>query len=239
MILSDEQMSVVMHGLPQPERTWEWVELPVGPQPMPHWAKGLKVEWMDGYMNAPHFTLETPKNFDMGSWPGMTYRKYGSRYLSESGDGRARCYYHQGELALRPLRAKHKFLTVYANPVPRNKHGYIESDHYFPMHWSNMEVMCWATPQECGFGGENIGIRLDDGRPAVLRGPWHGPAPDGYLDCGSTGSGGILISEEVLIVMIARFYPHCRVARVRQGTRSHIEIVRPDWDEPKSVFMAR
>ena len=234
MILSDEQMAVVRHGTKQPPATWEWVDLPVGPQPLPHWAKGLEIRWMDEYVNSPSFTLKTPKGFDMRNWPGKCYTKYGSRYLAESGDGRAMCYYHEGELALRPLPARYKFLTVYANPPPRNKHGYIELDHYFPMHWSRAEVMCWATTQDRGFGGEHVGIQLEDGRKAVLRGPWHGPAPDGYQDCGSTGSGGILISEDVLILMVARFYPHCRVARITQGTRSRIEPVREDWEMPKA-----
>lgn len=35
----------------------------------------------------------------------------------------------------------------------------------------------WATSMDEGFGGRNFSILMQDGRRALLRGPWHGGAP--------------------------------------------------------------
>jgi hypothetical protein len=109
--------------------------------------------------------------------------------------------------------------------------------------------MAWATPQDHGFGGSVYVLQLDDGRQVALRGPWHGPTPPGYVDVGGLGvrrpgvpkwqhSGAGCISEDVLCLLLARYQAHLRVARVTQGRRSWIEAVRPDWDRPKSVWLA-
>ena len=33
--------------------TFEWIDLPVGPHPLPEWLLGAAVRWLDGYANSP------------------------------------------------------------------------------------------------------------------------------------------------------------------------------------------
>lgn len=236
MILSDEQMAVVQHGSGTGP-TYEWVDLPVGPQPIPAWAKGLHINWLDQYENEPSYTVKVPKDFEPRDWPGKRYRIEGTRYLAESGDGRASCYYHSSALTLRPLKHRHRCLPVLP-ARPRRPDGRIMEGWYWPIQYWHEDVLCWATDQDRGFGGSNIAVPLEDGRIGVLRGPWHGPSPEGYLDCG-TGRGACLISEELLLLLIARHHAHLRVARVTEHGRTRIQAVREDWDAPKAWVRER
>jgi hypothetical protein len=237
---SDEQNLAIRGGVGP--ASFEWLTPPEGPQPIPFWAKGLTVEWMDGYCNPPHYTVKTVEN--PRDWPRKVFTREGSRYLALSGDGRAECYYHSGEPKLCPLmRRVHSLVGMYApGKLPGPSSWRFHAGKY---HWDEV-YYALATPQQEGFGGDSYTLHLDDGRTVVLRGPWHGPSPAGYLDVGFScpskwPSGkpyrsllGGTISEEVLILLLARYQPHLRIARVTEGGRTHVEAVREDWDVPKN-----
>lgn len=246
MILSSEQMRVVEAGSPG-TASFEWVDVPVGPQPMPPWAKGLEIRWMDGYGNPPCYTVKTDRSLQM--WPDQVFRFDGRRYISESGDGRVRCFY-AGEPFIDDL--KQGMVCFPASPPDApGEYRYDRTGKWFCSEmkptgkrwWSHYRG--WATPQGEGYGGWSFHIKLDDGRWVMLRGPWHGPEPEGYIDVAGRGhgssraSGAGAISHEALILLIARYRPECRVARVTIRGRTSIEAVRPDWDEPKSIMLER
>ncbi len=236
MFLSDEQNAAAMHGLGR-EPTYEWVEAPVGPQPIPAWAKGLTIHWMDGYANEPHFTVKTVDS--IRDWPGKVFHRDGDRYLAESGDGRADCYYHRGEPALAEL-TQWTFCVPVSPPDASGLSDYSKTGRWYGQTgkgWRSTYVG-WATPQDRGFGGSDFPIKLDDGRWLILRGPWCGASPPGYTHVG-TSSGAAYVSDDVLLLLIARHYAHCRVARVTQYGRTSIQPVREDWDEPKRWMQER
>lgn len=55
--------------------------------------------------------------------------------------------------------------------------------------------------------------------------PWHSLG----------GRGGLYITEALFMLVLARFAPECRCARV--GGR--LQAVRGDWDEPKAWVVAK
>lgn len=236
--LSDEQMLVVQYATDGVEPTYEWVDLPVGPQPIPEWACGLTISWMDGYMNAPHFTVKTRRY--VGDWPNQRYRREGRRYMAESGDGRAHVWYHSGEPRMELIGFRRRSLTVLP-PKPPGPYDKNREDWRYnngPQQWWRYEVPMLATPVQEGLGGASIYITMEDGTDIALRGPWVGASPPGYDHVG-TSHGAMYISDDVLILLIARYYPHCRAARVTQYGRTSLQPVREDWDEPKAWVEAR
>lgn len=239
MYVSDEQAAAAGYGR-QAMPTFEWVDLPVGPQPLPDWAKGLRINWMDRYHCAPSYTVKTDQRVAL--WPGMVYEKQGDRYLAKSDDGRARCYYHAGEPKLTELKQRQICYPVSppdAPGTPYSKSGKWWCSQGKPSGklWQSTYVG-WATYQDDGFGGDNIPVLLTDGRWVMLRGPWHGACPPGYAEVGTSRHEALTITQDLLCLLLARYQAHCRVARVTQGKRSWIEAVRPDWDKPKSVWLA-
>ena len=47
MTLSAEQTRAIKYGDPN-LGSYEWIDLPVGPQPLPDWCNGLHINWMEG-----------------------------------------------------------------------------------------------------------------------------------------------------------------------------------------------
>lgn len=234
--LSDEQMLAVRAGTGG-VATFEWVDLPVGPQPIPAWARGLTIHWMDKYANPPHLVVKTQEY--VGDWPNQRYRREGRRYMSESGDGRAHVWYHDEP---RPERIgfSRKCLTVLP-PRPPGPHTDRQEDWRYrvgPFQRWRLEVDMMATPRDEGLGGSSVYITMEDGTDVALRGPWVGESPPGYQHVG-TGRGALYVSEDVLALLIARYYPHCRAARVTQYGRTALQPVREDWDAPKAWIEAR
>lgn len=186
MIPSMVQGRAINWGLPQDQRQWEWVDMPVGPQPLPPWARGLKVNWMIGYCNSPHAVLKT--NTDLRSWPDKRFEVEGSRYMARHTDGRAEVYYHSGPLGYITLKR------------PRGAAGRFSGDgKKYVMrqiqNWEEYEAIA-TSPQE-GFGGMHVPVIIGGrcrklvapvgeielrGREVVLRGPWHGGPPPGYQE---------------------------------------------------------
>lgn len=226
MILSDEQMRAVRHGENNPA-TWEWLDMPIGRQPLPEWVKGFDVYFMMRYCNRPHYTIKTSQR--LRDWPNKVFRKEGSRYMAESGDGRAEIYYHSGsisEVPLRRFRAADGTLRQYRKTLKEG--GW----HDETGEW--VEVPILATTAQQGFGGAQIEVTLDDGRLVALRGPWHGGAPSGFIECATTHGGGLFITDELFMRLLARFCAEMRCARINDKYGTHLEAVRGDWDCPKA-----
>lgn len=258
MYLSDEQMGAVRVGQ---DRTvsWETVELPLGPQPVPSWAKGLHVDFMDRYGNDPHYKLKS--NTDLRKWEHKRFTREGARFIAVAPDGRAEVYYQDGALRPTPIKmwqaASGELLQQ-----PRwreTKPGHVGPD--LDGEWVEVERLC--TPQEQGFGGSHIHITMTDGAEVVLRGPWHGGAPAGFVECAyidwvgtrprgrrpwigngpawlrTTAIGGLFLREDAFIGIFARYAPHLRLMRLTEGGRSRVQAVKPEWDAPKCVILHR
>lgn len=235
---SDEQMAAIRGG-GRPD-SYEWVDLPVGPQPIPTWCRGLTIDWMDGWANPPRYTIKVDKDFRANEWPGKAYRVEGHRYLAESGDGRASCFYHGGPLALRQMGHRvHSLVGMMPAGGPFNTHavkwGTSRAAYWQAKYHWDAPATVWATTQDDGYGGQVFWIPLEDGRTVGLCGPWHGPAPAGYQDAGTSRHEALLVHDDLLTLLIARYYPHCRAARVA----GRVQAVREDWDEPKAWMDAK
>ena len=243
MYLSNEQNAVVMHGTRPANRSYEWVDVPAGPQPLPDWVCGLHISWMEGYSNPPHYMLKV--RGEPWKWEHV-YAKDGDRYMSVAPDGhRAHILYHGGELVSTELTRRIRSLVPLPAPIPAEaRRGCDYRSWQFklgsgPWYYWDVPYTKLATYKDRGFGGEAYHIKLDDGREVVLRGPWHGATPPGWVDVGGRGTGrggssGMTITEDLLVLLIARYHAECRVARVTQYGHTEIQAVRGDWDEPKA-----
>lgn len=263
MTLSAEQTRAVCFG----DRTAEWVELvrPVGPQSIPAWAKDIQVEWMEKYSNSPSIRIKS--DVDLRKWDDKRFNCENGRYLAVSEDGRAEQYYHSGPVAMRPLQMfkradgsihKHRrfgpeFADCEGMKVVRD--GVKEG--YEPGEWVQHPVL--ATTKQDGFGGAVTWVTLTDGREIALCGPWHVSAPKGfvevsYVDLNAswrggwakgrqrkwhelTGMGGLYITEELYLRLMARFQPHLPVARVTYNGVTTVEPFKPEWSVPKIVHL--
>lgn len=264
--LSDEQMSVAMFGIPQNAHpSWKPVELPVGRQHLPGWAKGLHVDLALPYCNSPRFQLKC--NRALREWDGKTFTKDGDRYMAVSDDGRAEVYYQGGGLAVATLkryRTGDGKLHAYA-PFEPQRADHVDEDtglHWnghkpVPGEWVEIERLC--TRQEQGFGGSHIDLVLDDGRELTLRGPWHGACPAGfvevsYIDTSTDtssgwfrrrpwhargGVGGLFMTEDAFLPIFATFAPHMLAAHVDMGRGPRLEAYTYEWGEPKAWMQAR
>lgn len=231
MDLNDAQLQAV--GLRARPSAWQWAEVPTGPQPLPAWAKGLHIEWLDGYGNRPEYKLRA--DCDLRQWPGQAWEKSGGYYHARHEDGRLQQLVHRGELRFQP--------AAFWDSAARCRR----------------ETMRWQTPQDEGFGGHCFELQLTDGREAVLRGPWSGSSPAGYLPCSYIylrgwrpmpgrrwwqvgGLAGLYITEDLWLRLLAFYHPTYRAARVwpvgLDGSRGRLEPVRPDMDAPKHMSPA-
>ena len=224
---------------------WVFVDLPVGPQTTPTWAKDLHIEWMDGFGNKPGMRLKTDR--DIGVWPDQRFVREKTRFLAQHADGRAVTHYHSGAISL---------VTVQR----RVRTGRAE--------WHDEPEQILATPQQEGYAGRGFRIVMGGkgplrGKEVTLRGPWHGGPPPGYtqityVDMSSKyvqrdicharksrrhqkpwwrhmGYFGVEIRNDVLATIFARFQPHLRLALV-DGC---LEPLKAEWDCPKSEWLAK
>jgi hypothetical protein len=122
--------------------------------------------------------------------------------------------------------------------------------------WPEIEVR--ATTQQSGFGGDHYWLTMDDGEPLVLRGPWHGGAPAGYVEVSfvdmdyrgnqenrwnrkrpwfrRSATAGLYLTEDLFFRIIARFCAHASLARVQHSYGSRIEPYRSEWFMPKAAI---
>lgn len=266
MFLSDEQSSVALFGLKRgAEPSWSQIELPAGPQPIPAWARDLSVYWADGYGNAPMFKLKTGEA--LRRWEGKRFNRIGDLFLAEAPDGRAEAYYQGGALTLTTVRRfrtldgkLHEYRPATGERITEALEGGGTINHvpYDPGEWVEVERYC--TRQEQGFGGAHIDITMVDGTEVTLRGPWHGPCPQGFVELvyvntaephyaaynkvwrrwsDRGGTGGLLIRQELFTRIFARFLPHLHLAAVDMGRGPRFEPLKPEWREPKAWVLAR
>lgn len=227
--------------------SYEWVDLPEGPQPLPEWLKDARVEWAEGFGNAPMLKImATP---GVGSWEGKRWRRHGDAlYAAVNEDGRADFLSASGRPTLEWLPEKLPITPPIKNPKP-----YMGSTF-----WGVRRV--WATPQTEGFAGRHIDLMMENGVTLVLRGAWHGGSMPGYQQVSYYETGarryrgrpgkpatkwdtlgyfGLFIRDDLWLKTLARFAPECRAARVTKYGRTSLEPVAGHWDEPKHWKLER
>lgn len=228
MQLSTEQNAVVLHGTKR-EEYWTDVPLIEGAE-TPDWLLDVDTNYLIG-----------PAAERYSNRPGFVllldpakaeweerFRYENGAYIAESGDGRAACHYH-GPLSQVMLKRTH----------------------------NRGEELTWATQADNGYAGRWFEIKMEDGRDAILRGPWHGGPPRGYNDVTFTYWPpkfslypkrvehekrwrrqlcyfGLYVSDEVLVKAISRHAPHLRLARVKRYYSEGLEP-RIDGQPPKGM----
>jgi hypothetical protein len=247
------------------EATWEEVERPIGPQPIPLWCKAVHIDWMMGYGNAPNVLVKT-KGED---WPDKRFRKEGECYIAEHPDGRGEMHVHDGKVGLYPVKAfrrpdgslhqNRRYGPEWpeANPMFKTADGIVRGHE--PGEW--VETPMRATTQQDGYAGRHFWITLDDGEPLVLRGPWHCGAPKGYLSITTVdmdyaekhgiggrrspwwknlGCFGTALRVDVYIAVLSRFVPHLPLALVTYNWGGpYLEVYKSEWGEPKDFWLKR
>lgn len=273
MILSDEQMAAVTGGAVS---EWTEVNRPVGPQALPAWVRGAHVKWWNGAMNAPTVTLKVVGN--VLNWDDKRWSKEGHKtYIARSGDGRAVVLYHDGPITKQTawrLFGDDAPVT-YKWSVPERKNGetweaaaHREGAEHLEKVWHFNEKYPSGKPdqgyrvivksldvttKQSGFGGDGYLLAMTDGTERMLRGPWHGGAPDAYVEVSAVdasktadkwestrawhrrgGYGGLYLTEELFLRIIARYCPHVPIMRVEHSYGSRLEPYRAEWDAPKA-----
>jgi hypothetical protein len=262
MILSDEQTRAASHGIGKGP-TWEEIDRPVGPHPLPAWIRGAHVNWMDGYGNSPHVSIKTVGE----EWPNPVFSQRGTAYVAEHPDGRLQIHFHDGTVG------KHKI------QVFRSLDGTIRQHRRYGPEWGDqpglgtilngvrsghepgefVELEMRATTQQDGYAGRHFWLTMDDGEITVLRGPWRGGVPQGWtaittIDCTKSnpwyvqrglpwwkrgGCFGLELRDDVYIAALSHFLPHLPLARVTYSYGSYIEPFDPAWGEPKHFWLER
>lgn len=270
-MLSDEQMTAVSGA---GVGDWAEVERPTGPRPTPYWVKGAHIDWMDGCCNAPDVRIKT-----MGAvyrWPEQRFEKVGKAYIARHPDGRAVVHYHDGAVstvwAYRVLTNGKP--TEFPWKVADNRHGetsekaaqreadkWLADLHKFRGNKErNLEAefkTIQATTQQDGFGGSYYWLTMLDGSELVLRGPWHGGAPTGYVEVGTidttspyyatgwacnrpwhkrTGGPSVYLTEDLFLRIVSHYCPHAPIARVQRSYGTRLEPFRTEWGMPKSFI---
>lgn len=232
----------------RPSESYVWVDLPVGPQPLPGWCTGLKVEWSDGYGNIPTICLKT--NSDARDWPDKRFVFEGDCYYrAYSDDGRLEQHAHSGQLSWSDSQQAwvsarsegyggssfHIKMQPYLRVMREGKKKF----NIFDREWAEWKDTYFFQP-----GCDKV----------ILVGPWHVGAPKGYIEVAyvdtsrpdiyrvarrwhdRTARAGLYITDDLWLRLIARFQPTLRIARTIygwSGADGILEPVREDWNEPK------
>lgn len=273
MCLSDEQMSAVSGARVS---QWEPISLPTGKQSLPDWVKGAHVDWMNGAMNAPTVKLKVTGN--VLNWDDKRWAKEGTKaYIARSGDGRAAVLYHDGVItrmaAWRVFSGDKPITYQWSVPEQRERgesweqaaqragEAHLEKSwHFHELYPSDKPVpdrvvvkSVDVTTKQSGFGGDGYFLTMTDGSERIVRGPWHGGAPVGYVEVTAWdmtegaekrnrdrpwhrrgGYAGLYITEDLFLRIIARFCPHAGMARVQHSYGPRIETYRAEWGMAKS-----
>jgi hypothetical protein len=278
MHLSDDQMAAVVGSAAS---SFAPVALPTGRQSLPHWVRGAHVDWMNGCANAPTLTVKVRGN--VRQWDGMVWSKVnGKCYMARHADGRAEVLYHDGgvfrAVAWRIFAGDEPVTYRWTVAEPRHgetmeqaatreaqKHLDLVKSHSGKtmQSYRNKRVKlddCRAefktldvTSQQGGFGGDGYLLTMDDGSERMLRGPWHGGAPDGFVEITVVdveqdrsawltrkpwyrrGGTGTYVTEDLFLRIVAAHQPHAGVARVGHKYGSRLEPFNLDWDMPKAL----
>lgn len=232
MFLSDEQMHIGS-GI----NGWTDIEMPVGKQSLPRWVCGAHVDWMNGACNSPDVTLKIRGS--ACGWTDQRWHREGEMYIARHEDGRAEVHYHKGAVSIVELKDERLIGTMPHKDLPT--------------------IKVRATTQQDGYAGRHIWLTMDDGEPLVLRGPWHGGAPSGYVevytvDMDYSGNKnpdrwnrarrwfkrsktyGLYITEDLFFRIVARYCPHVCIARVNHSYGSRVDVYRAEWGMPKEFI---
>lgn len=235
---------------PEKYPQWCWIDLPVGPQPLPDWFKGLHIDWMEQWSNRPNYRIKTDR--EIGKWEGETWVKEGGFYRAYHEDGRMEQYHHNSLLTF-SAQAR-AWVTV-------KQEGFGGAESRLKMHSDVRQSFLGGAVRLAGdewvFEEPVDGQRFAGnfhGYDVLLRGPWATGGPDGYVYGMSyfnvnvewrirkkqpwwqeTACGGLFITEKLLVLALARFYPHLRAARIEDKRGTRVEPVREDWHAPKAM----
>lgn len=235
-MLSDEQMNIVLGaGI----SSWADCTLPTGRHTLPDWCLGAHIDWGNGHCGAPRLILKV--RGQIHTWPGQRWIKEGRKmYIARHDDGRALAYYHDGSISREKLLDRRR-----------------PDGGYFQMVADCKTVEVMATTKQDGFGGAESWLTMEDGSDLVLRGPWHGGTPAGYVEvtlCDVTSrlysgkwdlarpwylkySGGFLyIKEELFLRIVAKHCAHAKVALVGHSYGARLEAYRAEWAMPKAAI---
>lgn len=256
MDLSDEQLNAAQGGTTP--STWADVPLPTGRQTLPDWVRGAEVTWMHGWASRPTVSLRTTMPYNgYSDWPNEVWTKEErpGLYMTRHPDGRAQILSHRGEItpsvAWRvfagnvPLTfqwivpevkdgetieqaARREGEENMARHLASNSHTDMRGRPYDPATVRLELKHLGVAPKDRGFGGDSYLITMADGTERLLRGPWSGSTPPGYVQTHNSGSS--MITEDLFLRIVATYLPHLRVARVNGAL---LELYKPEWGVPR------
>jgi hypothetical protein len=261
--------------------SFEPVELPTGRIQLPDWVRGAHVNWMLGASNAPTLRLKVLGN--IRSWPDQTWVKEGAKcYISRHPDGRAEVLYHDGAISTAEAwrvidpacpastdvsirSAWNRWHVFEFNPTEpsvktadqsaRNHLAWLQERGLFSGRASIEVRDALVTTKQGGFGGDHYPLNMQDGSLLVLRGPWHGGAPAGYVEVNpidvtapyyqqrpnhrqrpwhKLGGTCSYISEDLFLRIVATHAPHAGVAYVSHPYGRRMEPFDHRWEMPKA-----
>jgi len=251
--------------------TFERIELAAGPRILPPWARDLHVEFMHGWGNRPRYKVRCrtdPLEFTRDGSPVWTWQKHkaDSRCWKAERDGVAAVHYHGGRISMQTFD---KHVRWIEKPSKENSWNGAEE---------RSEYRMLATSHSEGYGGRHFDItmaecelpvfadgvttmtKIEAGTPLRLRGPWHGGAPDGYLEISYDidekidesmgwrahrrppwyrrgGYFGLYIKPEVFLDIAATFQPHLEWVWVTDRVGRHLEPLVPQTGLPKGLHV--
>lgn len=276
---SDEQMCAFFGAAGVQE--WYPAERPVGRQQLPSWVSGAHVDWRFGCPNPPNIYLKV--HGDVRNWEGKRWEKEGDKtYIARHEDGRATVLYHSGARSLamcwrvfiggRPLtfqwqvptRLPGESLEQAALREGGKNLASVKTNGDFPspyggppMRGADADLVIkpfYCTTKQGGFGGDHFDLPMVDGTDTLLRGPWHGTSPPGFVEVRVCDvdqpvgrrdlrrpwhdrmvSGLLYITEDLFARILATYAPHAELARVRHSYGWQLEPYDPRWCGPKGM----
>lgn len=114
-----------------------------------------------------------------------------------------------------------------------------------------------VTTKQEGYGGRAFELTMEDGSTRILRGPWHGSPPPGYVDVtwvdmsrhqqdptgyyakkpwwARNAVFGAVIAYDLLLRIVAKFTPHLRMALIHQPWGDSLQPYDVRWGAPKCI----
>lgn len=253
-------------------RNFERIGLVEGPRKLPLWARDAHIDWMDGYGNSPHLKVRCRTDpLAFAKFGNPAWEKVGSKTWIAERDGVAAVHYHEG--AVRPAKFTRKIGGEWDITKPQLLDGepWIDTTGLWPDQIPNAKpkmggtehetFTMLATTQQEGYAGRHFDITLKDGTDVRLRGPWHGGAPDGFVELyydiddhlaktagrpnnrwyrkwyARGGYFGLFMRPEVLLDIFATFLPHVPWAMVADEKRCTLQPLRPETGLPKGFHV--
>lgn len=195
--------------------TWHFVDLPVGPQPLPNWVLDARVHWYDTYSNPPKIALKCRTSLD--EWPDKRWRKEGYFYRAYSDDGRLCQHAHGGALTLNPETGRY---------VSTLDEGYAGSQFDLDMEDGTKVTLRgpWRTSPPPGWNEVSfVDLSWSTRGGRKLTGPWSR----------ELHFAGAFINDDLFLRIFARFLPHLRCARTNRY--GHLELEPVEGDAPKGM----